>query len=248
MNSNTGYNVPVHAPLFPDPFVPYTCKNYVSLFVIAEVRKDELKRILSFTPFEYVDNQMVISVSDFSNTDKVSYMDCAMVIPVKYKDKYGGYYIYEYENKDAAIAAGRDLWGYPKKYAEITLNQSNGEYRGIARKDGKVIVDIKTNIRDKTDSINEPVTTPHLNIRTTPRPSGGIQMQEVIERDTSPDFVLHDKFYTHNAELQINASSTDPLNLLKPLNIIGGGVVKGDFYATEENGWGRLLETIEPDG
>src|SRR5699024_11750381 len=64
----------------------------------------------------------------FSNTDKVSYMDCAFVVPIKYEDKLGGYYFYEYENDDRAIAAGRDLWGYPKKYADIELVEENGQY------------------------------------------------------------------------------------------------------------------------
>ncbi|OZU87636.1 hypothetical protein CIL03_16235 [Virgibacillus indicus] len=238
------YNIPVHAPLFPDPFVPYTCKDNVSLFAVTEVNEEEVKRILFYTPFDYVDNKMVVSVTDFSNTDKVSYMDSAMVVPVKYGDRYGGYYIYEYENKDAAIAAGRDLWGYPKKYAEINLEEENGVYSGAAKKNGETIISLKANVDDKVSSVGEPITTPHFNIRTIPKPTGGIQFQEIIERDTSPDFVLHEKFYTSMVDVEINATETEPLNLLKPIKVLGGGVVKGDFYATEENGWGKVLGTI----
>ncbi|ASN04281.1 acetoacetate decarboxylase family protein [Virgibacillus necropolis] len=238
------YNVPVHAPLFPDPFVPYECKDYVSLFAVVEANKEEVKQILSYTPFEYVNNKMVISISDFSNTDKISYMDCAMVVPVKYGEKYGGYYIYEYENNDAAIAAGRDLWGYPKKYAEITLAEKNGKIYGAAKKNGKVLLEMSSTLSEKIPKIDEPKTTPHFNIRTIPKPAGGILLQEIIERDTSPDFQLHEKAFT-NIHLKMNSTATESLSLLEPLKVLGGGVIKGDFYATNENGWGKVLETIE---
>lgn len=237
------YNVPIHAPLFPDPFVPYTCKEYMSIFAIGEANESEIKRILSYTPFDYVSNEIVLSITDFSNTDKVSYMDSAIVVQVKYGNKYGGYYIYEYENNDAAIAAGRDLWGYPKKYADISLKENNHEIIGVAKKGQETILEITINKQETKTKMEEPITTPHLNIRTIPRPDGGIDKQEVIERDTSPDFELHEKSW-NAVHVKMNTTQTEPLHLLEPLNIKGGGFVKGDFYATEENGWGKILETI----
>ncbi|WP_152654851.1 acetoacetate decarboxylase family protein [Oceanobacillus sp. CFH 90083] len=237
-------NVPVHSPLFPDPFVPYQCKGYVSMYAVLEVNKKEIEQTLSYTPFDYVDNKIVVSISDFSNTDKLSYMDCAIVVPVQYKGKTGGYYIYEYENQDAAIAAGRDLWGYPKKYAAITLKESNGAFYGEAVKDGQAIIKLSGDFNHTVGSLAEPITTPHLNIRTIPKPTGGIQFQEIIERDTSPDFVLYEKRYTNDIQLTLQSSKTDLLNRLEPLQILGGGLIKGDFYATEENGWGKVLDTI----
>lgn len=240
------YNVPVHAPLFPDPFVPYTCKDYVSIFAIAKVKETEIRRILSYTPFEFVSDKIVLSITDFSNTDKVSFMDCALVVPVKYGNRNGGYYFYEYENNDAAIAAGRDLWGYPKKYAGINLIENDGELIGSARKNGEVFLEIKVDTSKETHKPEEPETSPHLNIRTIPKPDGNIYMQEIIERDTSPDFVLHEKTY-NPVSVNVKSTTTDPLHLLEPLDIVGGGVVRGDFYATEENGWGKMLERIYYD-
>lgn len=234
-------NVPIHAPLFPDPFVPYSCKNYLSVFAVAEANESEIKRILSYTPFEYVTNKIVISITDFSNTDKVSFMDCAFVVPAAYGNQYGGYYIYEYENNDAAIAAGRDLWGYPKKYANIQIVENNREIHGAARKNGEELIKMTVNLNETMPALEEPITTPHLNLRTISKPDGGIYMQEIIERDTSPDFILHEKTF-HPVQLRVTQTVTEPLHLLEPLHILGGGVVKGDFYATEENGWGKVLK------
>ncbi|MDQ0269590.1 acetoacetate decarboxylase family protein [Cytobacillus purgationiresistens] len=233
-------SMPVHAPSFPDPFVPYESPDYVSLYAVVEVNEEELRRILSFTEFEYVSNQAVISVTDFSNCDKLSYMDCAIVVPIKYGDKYGGYYIYEYENNDAAISAGRELWGYPKKYADITLTEENGVYSGKVKKDEKVFLELTSISSEEAVKVEEPKITPHLNIRMIPNPGGGPSVRQIIERDTSPDFKLKDKLH-FDVQLDIQSTKFEPLELLKPLKILGGGVVKGDFYATEENGWGKII-------
>lgn len=237
-------NVPIHAPLFPDPFVPYQCKDYVSIFAVVEANEKEIKRILSMTPFEYIDNKIVVSITDFSNTDKLAYMDCAMVVPVKYGDKNGGYYIYEYENNDAAIAAGRDLWGYPKKYAEITLSEKDGKIHGSAKKNGEVILEMKSTLSESKPKVQEPTITPHFNIRTIAKPTGSVLLQEIIERDTSPDFQLHEKIFS-NVQVKMGTTATEPMDLLGPVKNLGGGVVKGDFYATEQNGWGNVLKTIK---
>lgn len=236
-------NVPLHSPLIPNPFVPYSCKDYVSIFAIVEVNEKELRRILSFTPFEYITNKIIISVSDFSNTDKVSYMDCAFVVPIKYEDKLGGYYFYEYENDDRAIAAGRDLWGYPKKYADIELVEENGQYLGTAKRNGETFLTLQLDGTKQIDAIEEPIVTPHFNIRTTMTPTGDIFMEELIERDTSPDFVLDEKGF-HPTSIFYKESEVDPIHLLSPVNVLGGGVIKGDFYATEENGWGKVVKRV----
>ncbi|MFJ5768937.1 acetoacetate decarboxylase family protein [Psychrobacillus sp. NPDC093180] len=234
------YNTPAHAPMFPDPFVPYESKDYVSLYAVVELNEEEVRRILSFTPYEYVSNKAVISITDYSKCNKVSYMDAAIVIPVTFEGKSGGYYIYEYENNDAAIAAGRELWGYPKKYAKITLTEKNDLFRGKVEKDGKVFLEL---IGEKTADLpilEEPKTTPHLLIKTIPHPGGEPSTKQIIERDTNPDFVLKEKFAVAT-QVNIQSTEREPLELLKPMKILGGGVIKGDFYATEENGWGKII-------
>ena len=234
------YNTPAHAPMFPDPFVPYESPDYVSIYAVTEVNEEEVRRNFSFTPFEYVSNQAMISITDFSKCNKVSYMDAAIVVPVKYGDQYGGYYIYEYENNDAAIAAGRELWGYPKKYAKITLTEKNGVFHGEVEKNGKVFWEMTGEKSEGLPPLTEPKTTPHLLMKTIPHPSGEESTRQIIERDTSPDFKLKEKLQV-DVKVKIQSTEREPLNLLNPMNIGGGGVIKGDFYATEENGWGKII-------
>ena len=238
--STKSYNTPAHAPMFPDPFVPYESKDYVSLYAVVEVNEEELRRIISFTPYEYVSNKAIISITDFSKCNKVSYMDTAIVIPVKFEGREGGYYIYEYENNDAAIAAGRELWGYPKKYANITLTEDNGMFIGKVVKNGQMFIELTGQKTEDLPPVDEPKTSPHLLIKTIAHPSGETSIRQIIERDTNPDFVLKEKLQV-DVKVHIQSTEREPLDLLKPVKILGGGLIKGDFYATEENGWGKII-------
>lgn len=239
-----GNNIPIQAPLIPDPFVPYECKGYRSVFAVCRQEESVIRKYLEPTPFDYVDNKFIVSVSDFSNCDKVPFMDCAIVIPVKYKDIYGGYYLFEYENDDSAIAAGRDLWGYPKKYADISLQQENGKVKGQAVRKGKLIVDIECDLNERVHEVINLQTYPHLNLHVVPKPDGkGISSMKVISRDTSPDFKLISEGLGKTT-VCLNGLPTDPLHELQPIEVLGGGYTVGDFYATEENGWGRIIETL----
>ena len=48
--------------------------------------------------------------------------------------------MFEYEDKDYSIAAGRELWGYPKKYAKINLVEHTDKYVATAVKNGTEII------------------------------------------------------------------------------------------------------------
>lgn len=240
----SGNNMPLHSPLIPTPFVPYECKNNSTLFAICRVDEEVIRKILEPTPFEYVNDYMVISISDFSNCDKAQFMDSAMVISVRHKGSLGGYYIFEYENNDAAIAAGRDLWGYPKKYADITMSKEDHIIKGKASKDNVPIIQIECDLNSPIENLPDVQTTPHLNIHMVPSPdSSDVFSKRIISRDTSPDFELHRKVYGAT-KIKLQSSKTEPLSIFESIEVLGGGLIEGDFYATEENGWGKTIEVI----
>lgn len=240
-----GSNVPVQSPLIPDPFVPYQCKNNRTITALARVDKEVLIKYLAPTPFEYVDNIIAITISDFGNCDKGSFLDCAVVVPAKYNDVIGGHYLFEYENEDFAIAAGRELWGYPKKYAELYLEEREDKVVAKAIKKGKEIISLEFDRKSEEVSLPTPTLTPHLNLQTVPHPEGkGILYQNVIARDTTPDFEM--KFEENGSiQVKLGGDPTTPLEDFSSLEVLGGTYKVGDFYATEENGWGKIIGKLK---
>jgi acetoacetate decarboxylase len=224
--------------------VPYECKGNKTLFVLCKGDQNIIKKYLAVTPFEYISDLFVISISDFTNSKKLPLMDCGLIFPVKYKNLFGGYYMFEYEDHEYAIAAGRDLWGYPKKYGKIDLIETNSKIRGTVKRNNKVIIDITCDLSKKISKVERPKLTPHLNIHVIPKADGpGIFSMRIISRDTSPDFELISERYGEST-VTMDGLSTDPLNEFAPLSILGGGFTVGNFLASEKNGWGKVIATL----
>ena len=105
----SGNNMPMQAPLIPDPFVPYRCPDNATLSVFCRTDRAVLDDFLAPTPFEAAGDIIVAYAADFTRCDKIPFMDGGIIVPVIYEGTPGGYFLFEYEDNDAAIAAGRDL-------------------------------------------------------------------------------------------------------------------------------------------
>lgn len=171
-------------------------------------------------------------------------MDAGIIFTVKYKTKYGGYYMYEWEDNDVSIATGR-FWGYPKKYADIVLEKKGKYVYGKATRRGVKIIDIKLDLSKPLENIPKLHTTyPHLNILTIPRPDGpGVLTQMITERDNSSTCtVLSNQFA--EVEVNLDSSDNDPMGDFNPIKVLGGGYSVTDFLATMENGWAKIIDTL----
>lgn len=240
-----GNNVPIHAPLIPSPFVPYQCPNNRSVTVFGRIDPEIIKKYLEPTPFDYVDNVIMVYIQDFTNTDRCSFWDCGIVVSAKYKDVVGGYFLFEYEDQDYSIAAGRELWGYPKKYADINLVEHTDKYVATAVKNGREIIRMELDKKEKCN-VQQPDTKflPHLLLHCVPNgDKPGLFSKRVMARDTSPDFKTRiSKVY--NATLTLRCVGEDALDEFAPVEIICGTFKEGEYFATEENGWAKVLETL----
>ncbi len=240
-----GNNMPIQSPLIPDPVIPYSCNESKTLFAMLEIDQLVIKKFLEPTPFEYVNNLAMVYVNDFRTSEKLPYMDGGIIIQAKYKDIIGGYYLFEYEDNDAAVATGRELWGYPKKIGEMTLERSANIVRGTASRNGNKLIEIECDLSAKMDTeLPRLKVFPHLNIHTIPKAEGpGIFSQRIISRDNSADCTLISE-ELGKAKVKLSSGQTDPLGELNPIKVLGGGFSITDFLANDENGWGKVLDTL----
>lgn len=50
------------------------------------------------------------------------------------------------------------------------------------------------------------------------------------------------------AAVSLGALATDPLSPLGPVQVLAANYVIGDFFATEENGWGKTIADLVTNG
>ncbi|MDD5711824.1 MAG: acetoacetate decarboxylase [Smithellaceae bacterium] len=113
------FAMPAQSPSYPPG--PYRFIDREYLIITYETDMDALRKQVpepleipeALVKFEF------ISMPDSSGFG--SYMESGQVIPVIFKGQKGQYVLSMFLNDDAPIAAGREIWGFPKKLAYPSL-------------------------------------------------------------------------------------------------------------------------------
>lgn len=114
------FAMPFTRPAYPKG--PYRFINREFFVITYETDLDKLREIVP-EPLEVTDPIVkfeFIRMPD--STGFGDYTESGQVIPVSYKGKKGGYVHSMFLDDESPIAAGREIWGFPKKLANPTLS------------------------------------------------------------------------------------------------------------------------------
>ena len=115
----TAFAMPLTSPAFPRG--PYKFKNREFLVITYRTELEALRAVVP-EPLE-ISEPLVkfefIRMPDSSGFG--DYTEAGQIIPVSFHGKQGSYVHGMYLNDQPAIAGGRELWGFPKKYASPQL-------------------------------------------------------------------------------------------------------------------------------
>lgn len=222
-------SMPVHAPLYPKP--PYHYPNAELLMVVYSVTRENIEHIIP-APLTVSRSPLVLSfVAWYPDSSVGAYHEAATFITVKLKTEdisTGGMYCNSmFVDSDRALGAGREIWGYPKKFAQMKLTQEGDTRVGILERNGITIMKIKLEAKNvmeelPVDQVNRVITLKQLM-----NPEGtGIELSEFVGTDME---VNPAKTMGGKASIEFNESETDPLHLLKPKSPPGGFFIVGDM-------------------
>ncbi|MFJ1269760.1 acetoacetate decarboxylase [Legionella lytica] len=166
------------------PRGPYRFINREFLTVTYETDMDLLREIVP-EPLEVVEPLVqfeFIRMPD--STGFGDYTESGQVIPVRYKGKMGSYTHAMYLDDLAPIAAGREIWGYPKKLAQPKLEVVSDTFLGTLNY-GPCRVATATmgykyealDLKKVADALNTPI---YL-LKIIPHVNGSTQICELVE-------------------------------------------------------------------
>ena len=115
----SAFTMPDRAPLYQAPPIAYRGVRAVHAWVKAS--PEGIRRALPpvFEPVGDVIQLFVMHSPDAGYLG--SYDEGGVVIPCRYQGVTGAHVAYEYVSSDDSLAAGREIWGYPKKLAKVGL-------------------------------------------------------------------------------------------------------------------------------
>ncbi|WAT09667.1 acetoacetate decarboxylase family protein [Rouxiella badensis] len=122
---------------------PYKYRNAFSINMLYTIEKNG---IVDFLPpgVELADKDPVISavVSAYPETPFGVYNEMWFYVRVKFEGKIYMYNPVIYVDSDSSMACGREMWGFPKKIAEMQMLHESGKWIFHGRKNGKPLIDV----------------------------------------------------------------------------------------------------------
>ena len=96
-------------------------------------------------------------------------VQCLFDNPKTKEEEVGVYFVYDFVDTDIAQAAGREIWGYPRKIANISLDWKGDTLTGTAVRDGVTLLKATCTLDDDGEWIDSG---PNINVKMIPKISG----------------------------------------------------------------------------
>lgn len=231
-----GYTMPDVSPLYPE--LPYLYRRYRKLTVVAQTDLPRLRLLLP-APLEVADNRFEVFFMDAPDVDGLRpYQEAGVVIAARYRGKVGGHVAFEYVTTDDSLCAGREIWGYPKKLAQVELRDLvGGQVTGYCARGGDLLAE--ATFTPAEEAVEGPTMHPRLQVkRIPPASSMAVMSAEIVWNQLTQ--VINESISWGSATLRLGDALGDALTTLEPFSVIGASVVVGSFVLGHGEVIGRV--------
>jgi len=168
-----GIGTPILSPLYPKPPYHYIdAKLFLALFTPTE---DSIRAIL---PEPLRPSQMPLAgllIAEQPCKETGTFMEAGMLVqclfdnPETKEEEVGVHFAYNYVDTDIAQAAGREIWGYPRKRADISLKWKGDMLTGKVVRDRVTLLKATCTFEDDGEWIDSG---PNINVKMVPSVTG----------------------------------------------------------------------------
>ncbi|MFW9788329.1 MAG: acetoacetate decarboxylase family protein [Candidatus Thorarchaeota archaeon] len=209
-----GKSAPLLSPHYPRPPYHYTdSRLFLAMFNPPE---DAIQDLL---PAPLRPSQMPLAALMFGEMpcrETGTFMESALLVqcifdnPETKEEEVGVYFAYNYADTDVALTSGREIWGYPRKLADISLDWKKDTITGKVKRGGTTIYKATCKMEDEGAWIDSG---PNINVKVIPSPSDEGYDVAVLT-------AAYLEYTTRNGrsgevEIEINGGPDDDFSLVK---------------------------------
>jgi acetoacetate decarboxylase len=212
-----GFSMPSNAPWVPAPPVRFVGNRVVGIGF-----RTHPAALAALVPAPLVPNaegRVSFYVGRLNlTTPPCPYLEAGLRVPVTLGDKPGLYFVYLYLDKAMPIAAGREIYGFPKKDAEISLVEEQDHIRVSIARGGATLVQAALDLAGPLPLPQGPQSARAYNLKLIPS----------VVRDAPPDVLQITSCFTVNtvqelrgavARLALTSGPEDPLGDIPVLEV-----------------------------
>ena len=234
-----GYSMPGFSPYYGPPPVHFRGNRIVSVMfrTTPEALLALLPKPLQPNPFQlafvYVGRLSIVGAGGGS----FEYLEAGIGIPASLGVAHENFAVCLYLNEAMPIVAGREIWGWPKKDAKITLTEKNGAISGRVERLGSLLIELDARLAEKTGPAPAQPELPWLLQKIVPAVRQGAPpevQQLVVVRNVD---IRNTERWNCTASLKLDSGPEDKLGAIPVLQIVGAQLSVGDFTM----GYGDVL-------
>ena len=163
------------------------------------------------------------------------FLEMGVVVQVEYNGKQCFYLPALYLDNDSAIAAGREIYGSPKKHADMSFKHNNEIFTASATRADVQFMTITTKVLGEGSADDFPAVFPVYNLKMIPSIEG--PWPEVKQLTTCGiDKPVEKYFYECAGTVEFAPSCNSEIYKLEPTEIISASRSCMDY----EQGWGKI--------
>ena len=201
------YSMPHQCGLFPPPPYQYPqMRAIISLFQTPlEIKKKYIPP--DFKPLRTSD---VLFITEYADTTIGPYNESLIMLTCRHKQKMGLFVLNIYVTTDDALCAGREIWGYPKKIADINLSAlKDKKVQGSLTRRGVKFLDMEIEVSDEPPKLDPKATLeslmPLYNLKIIPDIADN--MKPVLRQKTATYLKFND--FTTKMSAKVNFVKTE---------------------------------------
>jgi len=246
----------VPSPEFSPPYppLPHHFNDNHNLQILCRAPKGAIKRALPRPLEQNGDNDLFVLQLGWSpDCEGFNVHEIQINAPIKWRDRTGSTTLIEYIDSDMGLIAGREIWGWPKKMADITWTQTRTGWIIECKKQkdqgGIPLMSIEYTISDSAPAVEWPVMMPTYLVKRIPNASLSVapltQLVCVGCNSAAKSPGSAEKAVTTNtrgfATVKFFDGPHDPLTFFGPVQVLAArmSITKGPM--TGGLGWGEVI-------
>lgn len=212
------------------------------LAVYWETKPEIIEKLLP-PPLKPIDTPTVYAfIADYPATNfGVKYKEAALFISAEFEGIEGGYCLAMPVTNDMALAAGREIFGFPKKLSTIHFNREKRTVEGWVERHGTRFFEVKAKLNGKPNSsdfvqlftektggtIGKEISFISYNYKNFPSPDG--KYFDFKPRLINQETILHPaELKLGSAEITLKSSESDPWGEVEIVKVLGAVYIKGN--------------------
>lgn len=232
----------IAAPLYPPG--PYVLNGQI-LLLTCRGDEEKLRRLLPESIELTSENIVGFWMGDFkvapeSNPDSGAlYNETIIFLQATCEHVTGNYAAHVVVSTDRAMAAGREIWGFPKRIGEtkVEAEGKNGKIEATVTRHGFELVKASAHISEDLIETPSLFSLPWLNYKEVFAIDGSIAIAQITAVEMS---VEKAEFRRGHGTIELRSGPADPLGELGPLEVLGTAYGNMDYVFP----FGRVLKEL----